>query len=67
LRWYTDSATTPIVDVTFWGFGDYPQPCEADFNDDQDTDGSDLAAYIDDPQGVALIYDALDFGRHNCS
>lgn len=66
LRFSTNWPLSDIVDVTFWGFGDYPQPCETDFNDDQDTDGSDLAAYIDDPQGVALIYLALDFGRQNC-
>jgi len=43
-----------------------PEECEGDFDDDGDVDGSDLAAYIDDNQGISLSDFAANFGRIGC-
>ena len=41
-------------------------PCEGDFNNDNDIDGGDLAAYISNSMGITLEDFALDFGRNIC-
>jgi hypothetical protein len=59
-----DGNLTATVDMGAYEYGDI---CECDFPlEDRDTDGSDLAAYINDPSGWDLSLLAADFGRSDC-
>lgn len=59
-----DGNLTATVDMGAYEYGDI---CECDFPlKDLDTDGSDLAAYIINPAGLALSMLAADYGRSDC-
>ena len=44
----------------------FESTCPGDFNGDRDVDGSDLADYIIDSDGLGLEAFATDFGKTNC-
>jgi hypothetical protein len=44
----------------------FESTCPGDFNGDKDVDGSDLADYIFEPNGLGLDEFALNFGKENC-
>ena len=52
-----------LVDMGAYEYGDIG---ECDFNDDLDVDGTDLAAFIDNPAGYTPADFAEDFGRTDC-
>ena len=43
-----------------------PQQCVGDFDGDGDVDGSDLATFIQNNQGISLMTFSENFGRNNC-
>jgi hypothetical protein len=51
----------------FWNVvAAYASTCPGDFNGDNDVDGSDLAAFADDPGDLDLDEFALNFGKIDC-
>jgi predicted outer membrane repeat protein len=58
-----DGNLTIAVDMGAYEYGDI---CECDYMEDLDTDGADLAEYINDPWGQELSILARDYGRINC-
>ena len=58
-----DGNLTIVVDMGAYEYGDI---CECDYLEDLDTDGADLAEYINDNRGQDLSILAGDYGRINC-
>jgi hypothetical protein len=51
----------------FWYVvADFESSCSGDFNGDKDVDGSDLAEYIFDSDGIGLEKFAENFGKIKC-
>ena len=73
IEWNGSSFLLPFADIS----ANLPQEadvdalavadwCHGDDNDDRDVDGSDLAAYIIESQGLVIETFAINFGRTNC-
>jgi predicted outer membrane repeat protein len=62
---FIDGDNDKVVDVDMGAY-EYGDVCECDFIGDLDTDGKDLADYINDDDGFTVSVIGADFGRTDC-